>query len=365
MWKCTKCNKTWHYNNIEKCIFCSSPLAEIQSKKYKVKGSTEIFIPSPDHRDIPYIDLLLEDESGNSLIKKTHQQYKLGEEYRQIKTELVKIKLGVVGAGVMGSGIAQLFASLGHHQVIVVDIKKEALEASQEKITRSLKKVLDNSQTTDILNNITFTTNLKKLKNVNLIIECVLENEGLKKKIFQDLDKIVSDKTILASNTSSLLIKNFTKNVSHPERVLGIHFFNPVDKMKLVEVVKTDKTSKSVLDFIVKILFQTNKIPIIVKDTPCFIVNRVLMPFLNEAVLLVENSIASPESVDQAIKLGLNHPLGPLSLLDLIGLDVFIEIMNNLYKETGDQKYIPSKLAIKMVKQGKLGRKSGEGFFKY
>jgi 3-hydroxybutyryl-CoA dehydrogenase len=209
------------------------------------------------------------------------------------------------------------------------------------------------------------TTDLGDLSDVDLVIESVVEDDEVKRELFRKLDGVCHEKTIFASNTSSLSIDGLASATKRPEKVGGMHFFNPVPKMHLVEVVRGRKTSDETVSFIRKVAEQMNKTVVVTTDSPCFIVNRILMPYLNEAAYVLEEGIASREDIDTAARLGLNHPMGPLALLDLIGLDVFIKIMNNLFRRTGNPKFKPPKLVEKMVADGRLGRKTGVGFYTY
>jgi 3-hydroxybutyryl-CoA dehydrogenase len=323
-----------------------------------------VFTPSPDHSVVPYYNLWLEDKYGNFYIRKTFQSYELGEEISQIRREIKIKKIGVIGTGVTGVGIAQVAIQAGC-EVVLKSRTKENLDKALENIGQNLLKTMRTEEKNKILCNIKPTVKLKDLKNVDVVIESVIEDIAVKKELFKELDKICPKETILATNTSSLSIDEIAAATSNPNRVIGMHFFNPVPKMHLVEIISGKKTSKETVETIKDFTKQLLKVPIIIKDTPGFIVNRILMPYLNEAVNILYEGLASPNDIDTAAKLGLNIPMGPLALLDLIGLDVFQAIMNSLYQKTGNPKYLPCPLVEKMVKEGKLGRKTKEGFYKY
>lgn len=365
VYKCKKCGKVYYYD-VKKCIFCRSELVEQRGKKFKVIASTEVFVPSPEHRQVPYFDVLAEDEYGNLEIKKSNQKYKEGEifEIDEAKKEKKRLKIGVIGTGVTGVGIAEV-CLLNGFVVTLVSRTEEKLGRASSEIERFLAKFLDGEEKKKVLLNYKPSTSLNDLKDVDIIIESVIEDKKTKDEYLKKLDLICRKDAIIATNTSSLSIDDLSKNLKDPSRFLGIHFFNPVPKMALVEIVKgkstSEKTVKSAVDFAEAL----GKVPVTTKDSPCFIVNRILMPYLNEAALLYGEGVATKEDIDKAAKLGLNHSMGPLSLLDLIGIDVFVEIMNNLYNKMKNSRYKVAPAVEELVKKGRLGRKSGEGFFRY
>lgn len=279
-------------------------------------------------------------------------------------------KIAIVGAGVMGTGIAQVFAS-AEKDVILIDIKKQILIDAIKNIERNLERDFTKGRISLgkkalILNKIVWQVGLNKtLEDVQIVIEATTENNNIKKDIFKQLEKLCLPNTILATNTSSLSITDIASIVQNPKKVIGIHFFNPAPIMELVEVIKGVHTSDSVLEIVKGLIKKVKKTPVEVKDFPGFIVNRTLIPMINEAVFILMEGIASKEDIDKAMKLGANHPLGPLALGDLIGLDICWEIMNTLFKEYGDPKYRPCPLLTQMVRANKLGKKTGEGFYTY
>jgi len=276
-------------------------------------------------------------------------------------------KVVVIGSGTMGLGIAQVFAQNGK-TVVVRDINDEIISAAQAKLNKSLDKLvakgkMEQAKKDAIVGAMTFTTDMNMAADADLVVEAATENPIIKKGIFTDLDGICKAETILASNTSSLSITEIGSATKRPEKVIGMHFFNPANRMKLIEVIRGEKTSDETYDTIFSLSQAMGKDPVTVAEAPGFVVNRILIPMINEACEIVQSGIASPADVDKAMKLGANHPMGPLELGDFIGLDVCLAIMNTLYSETGDSKYRPSLLLKKMVRAGKLGNKTGVGFF--
>lgn len=275
----------------------------------------------------------------------------------------------VIGAGQMGSGIAQVCAQSGF-PVIMQDLSEEALDKAMRSIERHLSRSVGKNRISEVekeetLNRITPTTDIHDAGQADLVIEAVIENMDVKKDIFQQLDKITPPHTILATNTSSLAITEIAAVTDRPEKVIGMHFMNPVPVMKLVEVIRALQTDDDTYETIIQVAKQLYKTTVTVQDFPGFVANRVLMPMINEAIFAVYEGVASIEDVDTVMKLGMNHPMGPLELADFIGLDTCLYIMEVLYEGFRDSKYRPCPLLRQYVQAGWYGRKSGRGFYTY
>lgn len=275
----------------------------------------------------------------------------------------------VIGAGTMGLDIAQVFAGAGM-KVTVNDISDEILEKSRQRMIKGLDKRVERGKmereaADALVNAITFSTDQSTAAEADLVLEAIIENVQIKRELFKKLDAICPETTIFATNTSSISITEIGSATNREDRFIGMHFFNPATVMKLVEIIRGMNTSQETFDRIKALSAAIGKEPVEVAEAPGFVVNRILIPMINEAIELVQNGVASPEDIDQAMKLGANHPMGPLALGDLVGLDVCLAIMDTLYNETHDGKYRASTLLRKMVRAGRLGRKTGKGFFEY
>lgn len=280
------------------------------------------------------------------------------------------MKIAVIGGGTMGSGICQVIAEKGH-QVYLTEVNTEALQAGLSRVekgyARNVKKErMTGEEMQAAMDRITGVEGVSNLpQDLDLVIEAIVENMEVKKIVFQELDQVCSEKTILATNTSALSISQIATMTSRPTQVVGMHFFNPVPVMKLVEVIRGAITSDETFNVVKELAESLGKTPVEIKEAPGFVVNRILIPMINEAAFILMEGISSAEDIDQAMKLGANHPIGPLALADLIGLDVCLSIMETLYTEFGDPKYRACPLLRKMVRANQLGRKTGQGFFTY
>ena len=276
------------------------------------------------------------------------------------------MKVAIFGAGTMGSGIAQVFAAKGHTALMYASSVASA-QKHKDKLAASLQKRVDKGRMEQAAADAIMANVLVEEKSAcadaDLVIECVKEDMATKKALLSELDAMCKPEAVFASNTSSLSITEMANGLNHP--VIGMHFFNPVPSMKLVEIIRGANTTQETFDFIYKLSQEIGKDPVEVAEAPGFVVNKILIPMINEAADLLYTGVASAEGIDTAMKLGANHPMGPLALGDLVGLDVCLAIMDTLYNETGDSKYRASLLLRKMVRGGLLGRKTGKGFFDY
>ena len=280
-------------------------------------------------------------------------------------------KIAVIGAGTMGNGIAHTFAQK-NYQVTLIDLSEQSLEKALSTISKNLdrmvsKEKISESEKSQTLANIQTSSEINKdvLSDTDLVVEAATENLDIKLKIFENLDNLCPNKTILSSNTSSILISTIAGATKRADKVIGMHFMNPVPIMKLVEVIKSKETSSEVVSTIMELSKNLGKVPVEVNDAPGFVANRILMPMINEAIHTLNEDISSVEGIDTVMILGMSHPMGPLFLADFIGLDVCLSILNVLYEGFNDLKYKPCSLLEDLVKNGKLGVKSGEGFYDY
>ena len=278
-------------------------------------------------------------------------------------------KIAVIGFGTMGSGIAQVFVEAGY-EVIAVEKPEELFTRGLQQIQRNWERSIEKGRLnvekkTQIEQLLTITTNWNKLKDAEFIIEAISENVDLKKEVFKEISQVVSENAIIASNTSGLSITEIASVVNNPSRVIGCHFFNPVPVMKLVELIRGYDTSEQTYEKTKEIVLSLGNESIEVNESPLFAVNRILVPMINEAIFVLQEGVASAADIDRGMKLGANHPIGPLALADLIGLDTLLFVQDSLYENTQDSKYRSAPLLRKLVRAGHLGRKTGKGFFEY
>jgi 3-hydroxybutyryl-CoA dehydrogenase len=277
--------------------------------------------------------------------------------------------IAVIGAGTMGSGIAQV-AAQGGYQVIIQDIEQKLVERGLSTIKQNFDRAISKGKLTvneseQIMARISGTVELENLRDSDLIIEAIIENMDIKKKLFSELDKVCKAETVFASNTSGLSITEMAAVTARPHQVIGMHFFNPVPVMKLVEIIRGSETNEEVMQLAHAVAKNMGKETITVKEAPLFAVNRILVPMMNEAMFVLMEGIASAEDIDKGMCLGANQPIGPLALSDLVGLDTLLFVMETLYRETSDSKYRPCALLRQKVRAGHLGRKTGRGFYSY
>lgn len=362
-YKCNLCGVEWDYP-VENCIFCNNTLSKTDNDQYIVEGLTQVFVPSADHPVTPYFVILLKDSNGSYKFHKTFQKYNIGDTILLPSNGEKRYTIGVIGTGITGKGIVEIAVKTGN-KVILKSRNEESLEKALNVISRNLSKELEPDKLKVFLNKITPTTIYEPLTKANLIIESVVEDLEVKKNIFQKLDSICEPGIILASNTSTLPISKIAEGLKYPERVVGIHFFNPIPKMKLVELIKGNDTSEDTIKRAYEFASMLNKTTVNVLDISGFIVNRLLFLMINEACYMLEIGVARVEDIDKAMKMGANHPMGPFELADFIGIDLCLSILKILYNELKSNRYKPANVLQTMVNEGALGRKTGKGFYKY
>ncbi len=360
---CSNCKKCWNHP-IDRCIFCGKTTTQIQEDHFKVIGYTEVFIPSTENEKVPYFVSLLEDQQGNKKFQKSFQKPEIGKTININENIFHPVQIGVVGSGLMGIQIATYMIQFGFPTILKTR-NEESKGLAIFKIEKNLSKRMCEEDVKKILHLLIVTINSNDLEECDIIIEAITEDIDLKKEVFKDLTNVIKKSAILATNSSSLSIDDLAKVTDRPDRCIGMHFFNPIHRMNLVEVVIGTDTSDETRNIIVNFVLNVNKTPIIVKNSPGYVINRLLLPQINEAIYVLEDGIASKEDIDKAVRLGLNHPMGPFELADFIGLDICLSILNVLYYKFNNPKYKPSPLLETMVNEGKLGYKTREGFYKY
>jgi 3-hydroxybutyryl-CoA dehydrogenase len=363
LYYCDNCKKFWMYA-IEKCIFCGGTISQKEETKYHVIGYSEVFVSSTGNERVPYYVNLIEDENGQKIIRKSFNKYQIGDFFSFERNVHQSIIIGVIGTGLLGIQIAAYMLQFGYPTILKTREKKTK-ETSVQKIRKILSKQSEEDEVNQIIEQLSVTTEYQDLKSCDIIIEAVAEEIDIKKDVFRELSKICPDTAIFATNSSSLSIDEIADGIPCPERCIGMHFFNPVNRMDLVEVVIGEKTSSVTQQKIMAFASNLNKKPIVVKNSPGYIVNRLLLPQINEAIHLLEEGVASKQDIDSAVKLGLNHPMGPFELADFIGIDICNNILEIMHHNFDNPKYKPASLLQSMVAEGKLGFKSGDGFYHY
>lgn len=359
---CAKCNESWS-SPVEKCIFCGNVVKKVEEcSSYEVVGFSEVQVPSTGNEKVPYFVYLLKDKNGNQILKKSFHKYQIGDLFEVENERVGHFKVGVIGTGLLGSQISEYMLVYGYSTIIKTR-SEDRRNQIKDKLKKKLAKKFTENEINACLKNSKITTDYSDLSTCDLIIEASSEDLEIKKNIFKELSKVCTPGTIFATNTSSLSIDELAKATDRPDNFIGMHFFNPVHKMELVEVVVGEQTSPETIEMIKKFTIELNKKPIVVKNSPGFVVNRYLLPQINEAIRMLEEGIVSKEDIDSAIKLGLNHPMGPLELADFIGLDICLSILEVLTEGFGSECFKPAKLLREKVSEGKLGYKSGEGFY--
>lgn len=365
---CLSCNKKYYYN-ISTCIFCFSNLETIDEQKngqkFQIKYVTEVKIPSLKDVEAPYFVALQEHQEGEFSFQKSISRSIAGSSSEAETTgkKLRSLKVGIIGTGVMGEGIAHWLLQKGA-TVVLLTGNEEKINRVREKARQYFHSMVDKDKIWQTMLRFIPTTDILTMQDADIVIESITEELKPKQELFAKLDALCPSQTIIATNTSSLSVKDIAAKVTVRGRIAGLHFFNPVRKMKLVEIVTTEHTSPDTLDFLLGFCRQIDKKAVVVNDRPGFIVNRILFPYLLEACHLLESGM-SKEDIDSSAQLGLNHPIGPLALIDFIGLDVFLHICQNFFQQTEEEKWKVPKIIATMVQEGKLGCKSKEGFYSY
>ena len=361
---CPSCGRIYSYPLME-CTFCRVSLVEEETREGRVVAVTEVSVPSLGHEEVPYWDALIERPQGGFAIVKRDLPTVVGESISfGSADETASYTIGVVGSGVMARGLVELFLTRGQN-VVWVGRSLERLERAKDKVSDRLARIMDEDQLQVAIGRLAISDSYKDFEPCDLVIEAIVEDTAAKLELMRELEPVLRDETIIASNTSSLPLDVLTTALKKPGRFGGMHFFNPPTRMRLVEVVRAPETTDETDRFLYDLSVNLGKIPVRVANGPGFVVNRVLMPLLNEAVRALEDDAAPAEDIDEAVRLGLNHPMGPLALADLIGLDVVVSIMEDMHARLNDDAYAPRPLLQQLVEEGRLGRKTGSGFYEY
>lgn len=363
-WECPDCGRSYAYE-VPTCTWCRVDLVERDGGTGVVMAVTQVEAPSVGHEDVPYWVALIRAEDGSLALRKYDVSHCVADTVSLARDETAELaSFGIIGTGTMGRGLVELLLSRGH-DVVWISRSDASLERGRARVMDRLARVMDDEQLAEAAARLTTSTGYAALGDRDIVVEAVLEELGPKAATLAAAEVAMRPDAILATNTSGLPLDELAAGLQHPERFGALHFFNPPNRMRLVETAVGPRTSAETSAVLDEIALSLGKTPVRVAATPAFAVNRVLMPLLNEAVRELEEGVAPAASIDEAVRLGLNHPMGPLALADLIGLDVVLEIMGNLADRTGDETYEPRPMLRTLVAQGKLGRKTGEGFYVY
>jgi len=361
---CPQCERDYAYE-LERCTWCGVELVKHEPGSARIVAITEVRTGSVGHEDVPYWCALAQAADGSKAVVKLDHSASVGSMLSFGADEAVELSVvGILGTGTMGRGLAELLLGRGH-RVVWCGRSEGRLAGAKSKLLDRLGRVMDESQITEAASRIITSTGYASLGDCDIVIEAVVEEMSAKKNVLVDAEAHMREDAVLATNTSGLSIDELATVLVRPESFGVLHFFNPATRMRLVETAVGAKTSAATGEYLDAFARSLGKTPVRVAAKPAFAVNRALMPLLNEAVRELEEGVAPAESIDEAIRLGLNHPMGPLALSDLIGLDVIVNIMDNLAERTGDETYAPRPTLRRLVAEGKLGRKTGEGFYDY
>ena len=361
---CAACGIRYAYD-IDGCTFCGNSLTQGEPSSAIVLAVTQVDTPSTGHEDAPYWCALAEGAQGAQTILKFDRPVEVGDEVSTSVSGTVRIYVvGIAGSGVMARGLAEMLLFRGH-SVVWVGRSIERLESARDLVADRLSRVMDDSELDAAMSHCIVSPSFDALATCDVVVEAVIEELAPKHETLLAIERELPPHVYLATNTSSLPLDALSEGMRTPERFGGLHFFNPPTRMRLVEVVRAPATVDSTEEFLSEFARVVGKVPVRVAAGPGFVVNRVLMPLLNEAVRALEDGIADAESIDEAVRLGLNHPMGPLALADLIGLDVVVSIMEDLHARLGDEAYAPRPMLLALVAERRLGRKTGRGFYEY
>ena len=363
-WSCPDCGRGYSYE-LAQCTWCRVDLVLSEPKSATIVAITEVNAGSVGHEDLPYWCALVRADDGSQAIVKLDHAALVGETVSFAAEEAAELAVvGILGTGTMGRGLTELLLGRGH-RVVWCGRSAERLERARAKLFERLGRVMDEDQLEAAGARLETAVDYGVLSGCDIVIEAVIEEMLPKRAALAAAEACMRDDAILATNTSGLSVDELASALQRPKRFGVLHFFNPPTRMRLVETAVGSATSPETSDYLDVFARSLGKIPVRVAAKPAFAVNRALMPLLNEAVRELEEGVASAESIDEAIRLGLNHPMGPLALADLIGLDVVVNIMANLAERTGDETYAPRPLLLQKVAENKLGRKTAEGFYSY